>query len=163
MSGIIAIFLINDMKLSSYTDQISEHINSSNHKTISHDQMGKMIVNLSNKRCKNNNNSTGHLNHIQKPLLLSIVDTPENDVSNVDRKVDKRKICTSLIKSSSTLFSCGILALYNRVHRDQNRCLMLKSFIPAIDTSIFPKKHYESIFSEKLSMNYMPRLKITLM
>ena len=42
--------------------------------------MGKMIVNLSNKIYENNNNSTGHLNHIQKLLLMSIVDTPEKDV-----------------------------------------------------------------------------------
>ena len=68
-------------------DQISEHINSSNQKIHSYDQMVKMIVNLSNKIFKNNNNSTGHPNHIQKLLLMSIVDTPEKDVSNVDRKV----------------------------------------------------------------------------
>ena len=56
--------------------------------------MVEMIVNLSNKKCKNNNNSTGHLNHIQKLLVISIVDTPEKDASNVDRKVDKIKIRT---------------------------------------------------------------------
>ena len=58
-----------------------------------------MIVNLSNKRYKNNNNYTGHLNHIQKLLWMSIVDTPEKDISNVDRKVVKRKIRTSRINS----------------------------------------------------------------
>ena len=94
---------------------------------------------------------------------MSIVDTPEKDVSNVDRKVDKRKICTSLINSSSTLFSCSVRAMYNRVHRAQNERLILKSFLPAINTSIFPKKHYENIFSENLSMYYMPGLKTTLM
>ena len=67
---------------------------------------------------------------------MSIVDNPEQDVSNVDRKLDKRKIRTSLIKSSSILFSCSIRAMYNRVHRDQNQRLTLKSFIPAINTSI---------------------------
>ena len=60
--------------------QISEHINSSNHKIHFHDQMGKMIVRLSNKKCKNNNKSTGNLIQIQKLLLMSIVDTPEKDV-----------------------------------------------------------------------------------
>ena len=59
--------------------------------------MGKMIVKLSNNKCKNNNKSTGSLNQIQKSLLMSIVGTPEKDVSNVDRKSDKRKFCTSLI------------------------------------------------------------------
>ena len=85
-----------------------------------------MIVNLINKKCENNNNSTGHLNHIQKSFLISIVDTPEKDVSNVDRKLDKRKIRTSLINSSSTLFSCSIREMYNIVHSDQNQGLMLK-------------------------------------
>ena len=60
---------------------------------------GEMIVNLSNKKFKNNSKSTGHLNQIRKLLLMIIVDTPEKDLSNVDRKSDKRKICTSLIKS----------------------------------------------------------------
>ena len=61
-----------------------------------------MIVNLSNKKREDNNNSTGHLNHIQKALLTSIVDTPEKYVWNVDRKVDKIKIRTSLIESPPT-------------------------------------------------------------
>ena len=72
-------------------DQISKHIISSNHKIHSHYQMGKITVNLSNNRCKNNNKSTGHPNQIQKSLLMSIVDTPEKDVSNVDSKADKIK------------------------------------------------------------------------
>ena len=46
---------------------------------------------------------------------MSIVDTPEKDVSKVDRKLDKRKIRTSSIKSSSTLFSCSIRSMYNIV------------------------------------------------
>ena len=115
-------------------DQISEHINSSNHNINSYDQMGTMIVNLSNKKCKNNNKSTGNLNHIHKLLFVIIVETPEKGVSNVDRKLDKRKIRTSLIKSSSTLFYFSIPAMYNRVHCAQNQRLMLKSFIPAINT-----------------------------
>ena len=69
-------FVINDTKLSSHMDKMREHINSSNRKINSHDHMGKMIVNLSNKKCKNNNKSTGHLNKIQKSLLMIIFDTP---------------------------------------------------------------------------------------
>ena len=54
--------------------------------------------------------------------------------------------------------------MYNRVHCAQNKRIMLKSFIPAINTSIFPKKTFEIIFSEKnLSMNYMPGSKTILM
>ena len=77
--------------------QISEHINYLNHKIHSHDKMGEIIVNLINNKFENNNNSTGHLNHIHKLLLMNIVDTPENKVSNFDRKVDNKKISTSLI------------------------------------------------------------------
>ena len=61
-----------------------------------------------------------------------------------------RKLRTYSIKSSSTLFSCPICEMHNRDHRAQNQRLMLKSLIPAINTSTFCKKHYENIFSEKL-------------
>ena len=57
---------------------------------------------------------------------MSIVDTPVKDVPNVDSKLDKWKIPTSLINSSSKLFSCSIRAMYNRVHRAQNQLLVLK-------------------------------------
>ena len=99
-------FVINDMKLLSHMYQISEKINSSNHKIHSYDNMGKMIVDLSNKKFKNSNISTGHINHIQKSLSMSIVDTPEKDVSNIDRKLDKIKVCTSSIKLPSTIYYC---------------------------------------------------------
>ena len=95
--------------------------------------MRKMIVNLSNRKCKNNNNSTGNLNNIQKILLMSIVDTNQNYVPNVDRKLDKIKVRTYSIKSSSKLFSCSICVMYNRVHISKNKFLTLKSFIPAIN------------------------------
>ena len=65
MAGIIVIFVINDTELSAHMSRISEHINSSNKNIHSHYQMDKMIVNLSNEKFKNNNNSTGHINHIQ--------------------------------------------------------------------------------------------------
>ena len=118
--------------------QITEHINSSNHNIHSYDKMGSIIVNLSNEKYKNNSNSTYHINLIHKSLLMIIFDTPEKDVSNFDGKLDKRTIRTSLIKSSSTLFSCSMRAMYNRLYRAQNQRLMLKSFIPDINTSIFP-------------------------
>ena len=68
--------------------------------------MGTMIVNLNNNKFENNNKYTGHLNQIQKSLLMSIFDTPEKDVSNVNRKAGKEKIRTSLIKPSSKLLFC---------------------------------------------------------
>ena len=83
--------------------------------------MSKIIVNLYGKKCKNNNNSTFQINHIQNSLLMSIVDNPENYVSNFDRKLDNRKIRKSSINSSSTLFSCTIREMCNIVHRAQKQ------------------------------------------
>ena len=79
-------------------DQISEHINSSNQKIHSYDQMRKNIVNLGSNTCEENNNSTLQLNHLQNSLLMNIVDTPENDVSNFYRKLDNRKVRIYSIK-----------------------------------------------------------------
>ena len=56
--------------------------------------MRKIIVNLGSKKYEDKNNSTCQLNYLQDSLLMSIVDTYENDVSTCDRKLDKRKICT---------------------------------------------------------------------
>ena len=83
--------------------QISEHINYSNQKIHSHDQMIKMIVNLGSKKGQNKDASC-QITHLQNSLLISIVDTPENYLSNVDRKSDMIKVRTSSVKSSSTLF-----------------------------------------------------------
>ena len=68
-------------------DQIIENINSSNHKIHSYDQMRKMVVNLSSKKCENRKNSTFQLNHLQSSLLMSIVDTPE-------------KVCIKVLKET---------------------------------------------------------------
>ena len=120
-------------------DHISKHINSSK-KNHSHDKMSKIVVNLGSKKFENNNNSTWQLNNIQNLLLMSIVDNPENYISNVDRKLDERKVRTSSIKSSSTLFSCSTREIYNIFHRGQNKRLVLKSYIPDINTSILRSK-----------------------
>ena len=40
--------------------------------------------------------------------------------------------------------------MYNRVHRAQNKHLILKSYPPGINTSILPKKQSENLFTEKL-------------
>ena len=58
MAGIIAIFVLNDKKLSSHMAQISEHINSPNHNICSCDKIIKIIVNLDSKNFENNNNFT---------------------------------------------------------------------------------------------------------
>ena len=85
-------------------------------KIHSYDKTNKMIVNLGSKKYEDKNNSTCQLNHLQNLLSMSIVDTPERDVSKVDRKLYKRKIRTSSIKSSSTSFSCSIRSVYNRFY-----------------------------------------------
>ena len=77
---------------------------------------------------------------------MIIVDTPEKDLSNVDGKYDTRNVYTSSVKSSSTIFSCSLRAMYNRSNIYQKQCLMLKSYIPEINPLIGPKRHYE-IFS----------------
>ena len=112
---------------------ISEHIKASNQNFHSYDNIIKTIVNLISNKFENNNNSKCQLNHHHNSLLMSIVDTPENDASNIDRKLDKRRLCTSLMKASSTLFSCSIHAMYNRVHCAKTN-LTLKSYIPGINT-----------------------------
>ena len=75
-------------------DQISEHINSSNNKIHSYDQMRKMVVNLGSKKGKNNYNSSPKLTCLQNSLLMSIVDTPEKDLSNFEGKYYMRKVRT---------------------------------------------------------------------
>ena len=57
---------------------------------------------------------------------MIIVDATENDLSNAEGKSGTRKVCTSSVSLSSTLFSCSVRAMYNRVHRDQKQRLMLK-------------------------------------
>ena len=96
MADIIVIFVINDKTLSSYMAQISEHINSSNQKIHSYDQMREMFVILGSKECEYNKNSTCQLNHSHNSLLMIIVDTHEKYVSKIDRKLEK-KIRKSLV------------------------------------------------------------------
>ena len=47
---------------------------------------------------------------------MSIVDTAENDFSNVEGKYDTNKVCTYMLKRSSTLFSCLVRSIYNRLN-----------------------------------------------
>ena len=54
------------------------------------------------------------------------------------------------MRTVRTLFSCLIRPMYNKVNRVQKQRLMLNSYLPGINTSIFPKRHYNSIFYEKL-------------
>ena len=60
------------------------------------------------------------------------------------------KIRTSSVKSSSTFFSCSICAIYNRLSCDKKQFLMFNSYLPGVNTSNNPRRHYDNIFSQKL-------------
>ena len=62
--------------------QISEHINSTNHKIHYYDQTIKNIVNLGNKKGKKKDNASPQLSCLHNSLLMSIVETPEKYLSN---------------------------------------------------------------------------------
>ena len=102
--------VLNNNQLSSHISHINERINSSNQKIHSYDKIIKIIVNLDNKKCENYDIYSCQLTNIQNQLLMSIVDTPEKDLYNADRKSDTRRVRTSSVKSSSTR------AMYNRVN-----------------------------------------------
>ena len=59
--------------------------------------MSKGIVNLCSKTVKNNDKTPHKLTYIQLFLPMIIFDRPEKDLSNVDRKSDMRKVCTSSV------------------------------------------------------------------
>ena len=66
-------------------------------------------------------------------LLLSIFNTPENYLSNVDRKSEMRKVSTYSVKLSSSSFSCSMCAIYNRANRAKKYFLVLNSYLPGIN------------------------------
>ena len=107
--------------------------------------MRKMIVDLGS---KNNENTSPQLTRLHNLLLMSIVDTTENYLSNVYRKYKMIKLRTSSVNSSSTLFSSSIHEMCNRVNRAKKQHLMLKSYLPGINISIFPNRPCNNIFSE---------------
>ena len=105
-----------------------------------------MIFNLSSKKRKNKYNSSPQLTYLQNSLIMSIVDTPKKDLSNVDDESYIRKVHTYSVKSSSKIFSFSIHAMYNRVNCYQNKCLVLKSYIPGINSLIGTKRPYAFYF-----------------
>ena len=78
--------------------------------------MRKMIVNLGIKKGKKNYKFSCQLTRLHNSLLMSIFGTPEKFLSGVNGKYDMRKVRTSSVNSSSTLFSCSIRIMYNRVN-----------------------------------------------
>ena len=105
MTGITVILVFNNNKLSSHIDQISEQIITLNKNKNYHDQMFKMIVNLSIKKGKNKEISSTELTCLHNSLIMSTIHTPEKGLSNVCGKYYIIKVRSSSVKSSSTLFS----------------------------------------------------------
>ena len=100
--------------------------------------MIKMIVNLGSNKLDNYGRCSPQLTHIQNALLMSIVDNHKT----FEGRSDLSRVCTSSVNSSSTLFSCSICAMYNRLNRAHKQRLMLKSYIPGMNSLIGPKRHY---------------------
>ena len=107
--------------------------------------MSTVIVHVNINKENKNNKSSLQLTCLQNSLLIIIVDTPEKDISNVDRKSDMIKVHTSSVKSSLSLFSCTIRAMYSIFNRAQKQSLMLKSYLPGVNLSVYPKSHNENI------------------
>ena len=78
-----------------------------------------------------NDNSSPKLTHLQNKLLMRIFEALKNYLSHGEGKPVTRKV-----HSSSTLFLCSVRTIYNRVHCELNKSLMLKSYIPVIDSWI---------------------------
>ena len=108
--------------------------------------MRKIIVNLVSNKLKKNNTSTCQLTHLQNLLLRSIVAPLKMIYQIMIHKVYMRKVRTYSLKLSSTLFSCSIFSTYNRGNHAQKQLLRLKSYLPGINKSVFPKRHYDNIF-----------------
>ena len=83
-------------------------------------------------------------------LLMSIVDSPEKDLSNVVLETIHEKSTHESSKVIINISSSSICAIYNRVNCDKKQRLVLKSYFPGINTSIFPNRHNKNIFSEQL-------------
>ena len=101
-----------------------------------------MIFNLGSKKVENNENYSPQLTSLHNSILVRIFDTPYNIFSNVEGKSDIRKVHTSSINSSSTLFLCSIRSMYIIVNRAQKQFLVLKSYILGVYSLISTKRHY---------------------
>ena len=89
---------------------------------------------------------TTQLTHIHNALLMSIVDNHKN----FEGKYDRSKVRTSSVNLSSTLFSCSIHAMYNRLNRANKQHIMFKSNITGMNSLIVPKRHYYIFSSENI-------------
>ena len=57
---------------------------------------------------------------------MIIVVTSDKDLSHGKERSVTKKVYTSSVKLSSTLFSCSVGLMYNRAYCYQKQCLVLK-------------------------------------
>ena len=76
------------------------------------------MVNLGRMKGKKTGTNSCKLTHLQNLLLMIIVNTYKQDLSNFDWKYELRKVRASSVKSSSTLLFCSICEMSNRINRD---------------------------------------------
>ena len=62
------------------------------------------VVNLGINKGKNNDKSSYQITRLHNSLPMSIVDTPEKDLSYVDKKFDMIRVYKPSLKSSSSFF-----------------------------------------------------------
>ena len=60
-----------------------------------------------------------------------------------------RKLRASSVELSSTLFSCSIRTMHNIINIALKQLLGSESYLPGINTSIYPKKHHDNSFDKK--------------
>ena len=84
--------------------QTSQNINSKNHTIHYHNHTIKMIVKLGINKGNNIENYSPQIYCLHNSLLMSIFVTLEKDLYHVEGKSATRKVRTSPVNSSSTLF-----------------------------------------------------------
>ena len=85
-------------------------------------------MDLVSKKCGKNNNPSPKLTHMQNTILMRIVVTPEKYSSFDELKSVTIKVRTSSVKSSSTLLSFSVCAVYNIVRSAQKRTFIIVFF-----------------------------------
>ena len=88
--------------------------------------MIKMIIKISRKKGNRNYFSSTEITHINNTLLIRVFETPEKYLSHGEEKSVTRKVSTYSVKSYSTVFSCSLHAMHNRVYHAQKQGIMLK-------------------------------------
>ena len=73
---LLLIFILNENRLSSHMNHLSQHIISSNYNINTFDRMGKMIVGLYDEKGSSDNDYSPKCMDLKNKLLMIIVDSP---------------------------------------------------------------------------------------